>query len=98
MVLTGVGVGMVYLLGSCQPHHLPSDWLHASLRDPFKPPCGWAAWAVLGTLAAPAAAVLASLLGYLLPQSLTGGAGTVEDVAGSGDVRVFAMLALTEGA
>lgn len=97
VILTAVGVTLVRLLGSWQPHRLPDDWLRASFRNPFKPPCGWAAWAAAGVCAAPLAAVAVSMVAYVLPAALTGGTGTVDAATGSGDGRVFAMLALTEG-
>eukprot|EP00892_Ulva_mutabilis_P006078 jgi/Ulvmu1/3842/UM018_0057.1 len=99
--LTALSISMVSLLGACHRDRMPDDWLRISPREPFQPPFGWAAWAAIGLCAAPVAAFAAALPGQLLPQRWTAGApGTVQDISDamrSGDLRVYTMLAFTEG-
>lgn len=100
MVLTAASIALVRLVAACHRGLLPEDWLRCSLREPFQPPFGWATWALVGTCAAPLAALAASLPLYLLPDALKGGVGTVDGmstVTEGQDIRVFAMLAMNEG-
>lgn len=58
---TGAGLGVIwFIVSSFQP--LPPDVLKISLKDPFKKPDGWLAWALLGVVLSPAFVYLASVL------------------------------------
>lgn len=96
VVATAAGIGVVnFAVREFRP--LPPGLLRVDLAAPFRKPDGWAAWALLGVLAAPAVVVAAGALVDALGVSDPSGRGTADAVSEilSLDGTTFASLFAT---